>query len=326
MGSQSATYPALGTKRDASLRPNVLGRQRQGGGGGGGGVSSRVTRSESRTCQCSRGDNVERKSRDTSQFKQAESNNGDVSLSRRDEDENVVCSASARVDTTQKSDFSAWNKLSSGFVSTEDVSKRCRQVTPCCSKPNGVTATAETSLHTFKSHPQNTDMFPKNDTRRSQNFRISANGKPTVLAYRASSPRTSVQLPTNNRSSENSFLVNTLRNSRRVKIAIPKNRFTATVETWWRAPGKVLCDECGRLAVPLVRRQGQRMAKSSIGALCLLGCWPICFLPCFTAESEMVNLFCARCDNLLGTFGKRDGKLVRMTTSSTSSSSMLNFE
>ncbi|XP_017776193.1 PREDICTED: uncharacterized protein LOC108562391 [Nicrophorus vespilloides] len=78
-----------------------------------------------------------------------------------------------------------------------------------------------------------------------------------------------------------------------------------TVESWKRAQNPLRCVKCGKTAIPLIRRQRHKLARSQFGAFILLGCWPICFLPFILGGSDLMYLYCKECGNYLGMYDRR---------------------
>ncbi|KAK4877624.1 hypothetical protein RN001_010130 [Aquatica leii] len=73
-------------------------------------------------------------------------------------------------------------------------------------------------------------------------------------------------------------------------------------------------------------RMYKTTAHSSLGAICLLGCWPLCFLPFMLGGSNIMNIHCKGCGQYLGTFDRKSGRMqscddsVRVCSTRTSSS------
>ncbi|XP_066249089.1 uncharacterized protein [Euwallacea similis] len=95
----------------------------------------------------------------------------------------------------------------------------------------------------------------------------------------------------------------------------PKDRLTSkcffktTVETWKPGPLKVVCPYCSALDRPCIHRQRNKVAYSPIGALCLLVCWPVCFMPFLMPESSQIQLFCKKCGAFLGEYDRKTGRM-----------------
>ncbi|KAH1002346.1 uncharacterized protein LOC109535911 [Dendroctonus ponderosae] len=89
----------------------------------------------------------------------------------------------------------------------------------------------------------------------------------------------------------------------------PKCVFKTTVETWKPGPLRVMCPQCANLDRPCIRRQRNRVAYSPLGALCLLVCWPVCFLPFLMPQSSQIQLFCKQCGAFLGEYDRKSGRM-----------------
>ncbi|KAF5301712.1 hypothetical protein FQA39_LY10643 [Lamprigera yunnana] len=88
--------------------------------------------------------------------------------------------------------------------------------------------------------------------------------------------------------------------------------YRATVETWKPGIAVIQCSSCGRSARPIVRKQQNKVAESALGAACLLGCWPLCFLPFILSGSHIMNIHCKFCGQYLGTFDRKTGEMRRI--------------
>ncbi|XP_050300910.1 uncharacterized protein LOC126739323 isoform X3 [Anthonomus grandis grandis] len=86
------------------------------------------------------------------------------------------------------------------------------------------------------------------------------------------------------------------------KFGKSKCIFKTSVETWRPGPLRVTCPHCSAIDRPCIRRQRNRVAYSPLGALCLLVCWPVCFLPFLMPESSQIQLFCKKCGAFLDYF------------------------
>ncbi|XP_054276309.1 uncharacterized protein LOC128995347 [Macrosteles quadrilineatus] len=89
-----------------------------------------------------------------------------------------------------------------------------------------------------------------------------------------------------------------------------RTKYKCTVESWRPGCTKVVCPCCGCEAQPVIRRQRNQLASSSLGACLMLGCWPLSFLPFMLCESTVVNLYCAQCNNFLGAYNRKEGCIV----------------
>uniref|UniRef100_A0A1B6KZS5 LITAF domain-containing protein n=1 Tax=Graphocephala atropunctata TaxID=36148 RepID=A0A1B6KZS5_9HEMI len=89
-----------------------------------------------------------------------------------------------------------------------------------------------------------------------------------------------------------------------------RTKYKCTVESWKPGSTKVVCPCCGCEAQPVIRRQRNQLANSSLGACLMLGCWPLSFLPFLLCESTVVNLYCAQCNNFLGAYNRKLGCVI----------------
>ncbi|KAF5278104.1 hypothetical protein FQR65_LT03620 [Abscondita terminalis] len=85
--------------------------------------------------------------------------------------------------------------------------------------------------------------------------------------------------------------------------------YKTTVETWKPGISVLSCPACGKTGRPIVRKQQNKIAHSSVGAICLLGCWPLCFLPFMLGGSNVMNIHCKFCGQYLGTFDRKTGRM-----------------
>ncbi|CAH1170274.1 unnamed protein product [Phaedon cochleariae] len=95
-------------------------------------------------------------------------------------------------------------------------------------------------------------------------------------------------------------------------IVPPKKRssiFKTTVESWKPGPVKIICPKCRRKDRPCIRKQRNKVAYSSLGAFCMLTCWPICFLPFLIPNGSVLELFCKHCGTLLGEYDRKTGTI-----------------
>ncbi|KAF7267725.1 uncharacterized protein LOC143203915 [Rhynchophorus ferrugineus] len=81
--------------------------------------------------------------------------------------------------------------------------------------------------------------------------------------------------------------------------------FKTTVESWKPGPLRVTCPRCQHLDRPCIRHQRNRISRSALGALCLLLCWPVCFM----SESSRIHLFCRRCHAFMGEYDRKTGRM-----------------
>ncbi|KAL1516819.1 hypothetical protein ABEB36_000671 [Hypothenemus hampei] len=88
----------------------------------------------------------------------------------------------------------------------------------------------------------------------------------------------------------------------------PRCKFETSVETWKPGPLRVICPHCFNIDRPCIRIQRNRVAYSPLGALCLLVCWPICFMP-FMMSQTQISLFCKKCGAFLGEYDQKSGHM-----------------
>ncbi|KAJ8970702.1 hypothetical protein NQ317_000600 [Molorchus minor] len=86
------------------------------------------------------------------------------------------------------------------------------------------------------------------------------------------------------------------------------------VETWKPGPVEVTCPECCYTGRPCIRKQRNKVAYSSFGALCMLTCWPLCFLPFLMPEGSKIHLYCKNCGTFLGEYSRKTGELKTCCT------------
>ncbi|KAB0796001.1 hypothetical protein PPYR_10062 [Photinus pyralis] len=91
--------------------------------------------------------------------------------------------------------------------------------------------------------------------------------------------------------------------------SITKRMYKTTVETWKPGIAVLTCPSCGKTGHPIVRKQQNKITHSSLGAICLLGCWPLCFLPFMLGGSNTMNIHCKFCGQYLGTFDRKSGRM-----------------
>ncbi|XP_018566490.1 lipopolysaccharide-induced tumor necrosis factor-alpha factor homolog [Anoplophora glabripennis] len=85
--------------------------------------------------------------------------------------------------------------------------------------------------------------------------------------------------------------------------------FKTTIETWKPGPLNVICPLCGKEDRPCIRKQRNKVAYTQFGALCMVTCWPICFLPFLMSQSSTIHLYCRHCGALIGEYNRQTGTL-----------------
>ncbi|GJQ70751.1 hypothetical protein Trydic_g683 [Trypoxylus dichotomus] len=90
---------------------------------------------------------------------------------------------------------------------------------------------------------------------------------------------------------------------------ISKKAYKTTVETWRQGVIPQECPNCGMTGHPLIRKQRNKVSRNSFGTLCLVGCWPLCFLPFLLSGSDTMYLFCQECGYFLGTYDRKTGRI-----------------
>ncbi|KAJ8956988.1 hypothetical protein NQ318_012153, partial [Aromia moschata] len=90
--------------------------------------------------------------------------------------------------------------------------------------------------------------------------------------------------------------------------------YKTTVETWRPGPLKVTCPVCNQEDRPCIRKQRNKVAYSSLGALCMLSCWPLCFLPFLMPGGSKIQLYCKHCGTYLGEYNRKTGQLTTCCT------------
>ncbi|XP_022907863.1 uncharacterized protein [Onthophagus taurus] len=90
-----------------------------------------------------------------------------------------------------------------------------------------------------------------------------------------------------------------------------KKAYKTTVESWKQGAVAQECPNCGKVGLPLIRKQRNKVSRNSFGTLCLVGCWPLCFLPFLLGGSDVMYLFCQECGYFLGTYNRKDGRICQ---------------
>ncbi|CAK9832911.1 hypothetical protein ANTRET_LOCUS9673 [Anthophora retusa] len=95
------------------------------------------------------------------------------------------------------------------------------------------------------------------------------------------------------------------------------------VDTWKSHNEKKVCPQCQREAVPTLHARGDKLTTSHIGALCLLGCWPLCFVPLMMKRAKKVRMICPLCGYMYGSFQYKNTGLAPCKTDSEESQARL---
>ncbi|KAL5285808.1 hypothetical protein ACFFRR_007470 [Megaselia abdita] len=89
-----------------------------------------------------------------------------------------------------------------------------------------------------------------------------------------------------------------------------KRLYKTSIEKWRPGIGLIYCPKCGTKHRPLVKSHTEKISTSTVGAACILTCWPFCFFPCLFPSPTKEYLHCPVCDNFLGLYDK-DRSCVR---------------
>ncbi|XP_076170778.1 uncharacterized protein LOC143148369 [Ptiloglossa arizonensis] len=103
----------------------------------------------------------------------------------------------------------------------------------------------------------------------------------------------------------------------------PKKVYATRVDTWKLHDKRKLCPRCQKEAVPTLHTRGDKLTTSHIGALCLLGCWPLCFVPLMMKRAKKVRMICPLCGYTFGSFEYKNAGLARCKTDSEDSQARL---
>ncbi|CAG9836613.1 unnamed protein product [Diabrotica balteata] len=85
--------------------------------------------------------------------------------------------------------------------------------------------------------------------------------------------------------------------------------YKTTVETWKPAQLELACPQCRKKGQPSMRRHKNKFTNTSLGAFCMLSCWPACFLPFIVQKKSIVELYCKNCGTFLGEYNRATGTL-----------------
>ncbi|XP_054010887.1 uncharacterized protein LOC128893719 [Hylaeus anthracinus] len=103
----------------------------------------------------------------------------------------------------------------------------------------------------------------------------------------------------------------------------PKKVYATRVDTWKSHNETKLCPRCQKEAVPTLHARGDKLTTSHIGALCLLGCWPLCFVPLMMKRAKKVRMICPLCGYTYGSFQYENASLALCKTDSEDSQARL---
>uniref|UniRef100_A0A182TYH7 LITAF domain-containing protein n=1 Tax=Anopheles melas TaxID=34690 RepID=A0A182TYH7_9DIPT len=88
---------------------------------------------------------------------------------------------------------------------------------------------------------------------------------------------------------------------RNVLLGARKSVYKTTVTQWKPARFRVKCGECGGRFYPTIRNAASRISNG-LGAVCILSCWPFCFLPALFTTASKYHLHCSNCNAYLGLY------------------------
>ncbi|XP_076672083.1 uncharacterized protein LOC143371100 [Andrena cerasifolii] len=103
----------------------------------------------------------------------------------------------------------------------------------------------------------------------------------------------------------------------------PRKVYATRVDTWKSHNEKKVCPRCQNEAVPTLHARGDKLTTSHIGALCLLGCWPLCFVPLMMKRAKKVRMICPMCGYVYGSFQYKNTGLAPCNTDSEDSQARL---
>ncbi|CAL7933674.1 unnamed protein product [Xylocopa violacea] len=113
------------------------------------------------------------------------------------------------------------------------------------------------------------------------------------------------------------------RAGRNVKKDEPRKVYATRVDTWKSHNEQKVCPRCQNKAVPTLHTRGDKLTTSHIGALCLLGCWPLCFVPLIMRRAKKVRMICPLCGYMYGSFQYKNSELAPCKTDSEESQARL---
>ncbi|XP_031847015.1 uncharacterized protein LOC116433254 [Nomia melanderi] len=108
-----------------------------------------------------------------------------------------------------------------------------------------------------------------------------------------------------------------------VKTSEPRKVYATRVDTWKAHNEKKVCPQCKKETVPTLHARGDKLTTSHIGALCLLGCWPLCFVPLMMKRAKKVRMICPLCGYVYGSYQYKNAGLSPCKTDSEESQARL---
>ncbi|KAK9309312.1 hypothetical protein QLX08_001047 [Tetragonisca angustula] len=99
--------------------------------------------------------------------------------------------------------------------------------------------------------------------------------------------------------------------------------YATRVDTWKSHNERKICPRCKKEAIPTLHARGDKLTTSHIGALCLLGCWPLCFVPLIMRRAKKVRMICPLCGYMYGNFQYKNTGLAPCKTDSEDSQARL---
>ncbi|KAL6439375.1 hypothetical protein ACFW04_003905 [Cataglyphis niger] len=89
-----------------------------------------------------------------------------------------------------------------------------------------------------------------------------------------------------------------------------KRVYATRVDTWKLHGERKVCPQCQKETVPTLHSRGDKLTTSHIGALCLFGCWPFCFIPLMMRRARKVRMIYPLCGHVYGIFEYKNAKLT----------------
>ncbi|XP_057662918.1 uncharacterized protein LOC130897946 [Diorhabda carinulata] len=86
--------------------------------------------------------------------------------------------------------------------------------------------------------------------------------------------------------------------------------YKTTVETWNPSQMKMECPRCQKQDKPCIRSNKNRASRNYLKALCMLSCWPVCFLPFAAKRNNVVELYCKYCRCVIAEYNRATGALL----------------
>nr|XP_050853879.1 uncharacterized protein LOC127065493 isoform X2 [Vespula vulgaris] len=87
-----------------------------------------------------------------------------------------------------------------------------------------------------------------------------------------------------------------------------KRIYTTRVDTWKSHDEKKICPQCRKELVPALHTRRHNLTTSHMAATCLLGCWPLCFVPLMLSRERQVRLVCPFCGHNYGNYAQAENK------------------